>query len=127
MKDFKNTDAFNFASIAFREFGKENLTEIEKLALLSELCKTAGFSIDPLLDYLNKEFVELLNKHDGDDRFDNPEHGQGYEPDDEPYLATIVNAYDELMTYDPTFSAAFDYWFDPDMFHNPWDVGIVRK
>ena len=124
MSNLKHTGAYRYAVLAFEDFAKESPSKIEQYSLLSELCKIAGFDSDPLLEYLNKEFDKLLEKHEYDTKYDYKKD-YGWDPDDESYFATIVNAYEELMSYNPTFSELFDYMFGDG--NNKWDVGIVRK
>lgn len=124
MVKLKQTDAYQYAVIAFEDFAKENPSKIEQVSLLSELCKIAGFDSDPLLDYLNAEFNKLLEKHEDDVKYDNPKD-YGWDPEDEQFFATYVNAFEELMSYDPSFPELFDY--ECGLGNNRWDVGIVRK
>lgn len=124
MANLKQTDAYQYAVIAFEDFAKENPSKIEQLSLLSELCKIAGFDSDPLLDYLNAEFTRLLEKHKDDVKYDHKKD-YGWDPEDEQYFAADVNAFEELMSYDPTFPELFDFEYGQDI--NKWDVGIVRK
>lgn len=124
MDNFKNTGSYHAVIDSFEKFKKENPSKIDQLALLSEICQKEGLCADPLLDYLNSEFNKLLKKHEYETSFDFPERHQDIAPEDVPYFATHINAYDEL-TNGTELQETFDYEFGSGT--NPWDVGIVRK
>ena len=130
MKDYQNTDAYQFMTIAFNDLSYD-----EKVEMLAELFTSMDNEQKSKFNALtahhewvldNNLFTELLYKHEGETKFDNPENWKEFSEDEMFDVAEICNAFDEMCSIRGAEWADTHNWLC-GIEGNPWEVGIVEE